>query len=114
MQFTATLRYARMSPRKMKYTVELIRGKTVNEALAILGITAKRGARFLNKLVKSAIANADHLSALRNTPVDTNALRIVEAAIGPGPTMKRWRTAPMGRGLPIKKRTCHVKLVLSD
>lgn len=103
-----------MAPRKMKYTLELIRGKTVNEALAILSITAKRGARFLTKLVKSAVANANHLSALRNVDVDTDALRIVEASIGPGPTIKRWRTAPMGRAVPIKKRTCHVRLVLSD
>ena len=108
MTYQATLRYARITPRKLRYVMDLVRGKKVSHALQVLSLNPRRGAPFLLKLIKSAVANA-----VIDPEVDEGSLYITKAVVEPGPTIKRWRTAPMGRGVPIKKRTSHAKVILS-
>jgi large subunit ribosomal protein L22 len=109
MIYQATLRYARITPRKLSYVMDLVRGKNVGEARQILGLNTRRGAAFLIKLLKSAVANATV-----NPDVNEDNLYIKQALVEAGPVMKRWRTAPMGRGVPIKKRLSHAKIMLEE
>lgn len=92
----------------------MIRGKNFNTAESILRSESKRGVVFARKLLKSAIDNATQIVRDRNLDIDLNTLFISEARVDPGPMMKRWRTAPMGRGVPIKKRFSHMILVLEN
>jgi large subunit ribosomal protein L22 len=111
-RFTAKLRHARISPQKVRYVATVIRGQNVNAALEILQATNRRGARFLHKLLKSAIANAESITSDRNLDIDVEELRIETLMIDGGTPLKRWRTAPQGRAVPILKRTSHITLVL--
>ncbi|KAF0241516.1 MAG: large subunit ribosomal protein [Planctomycetota bacterium] len=111
-RFTAKLRHARISPQKVRYVATVIRGQNVNRALEILQATNRRGARFLHKLLKSAIANAESITSDRNLDIDVEELRIETLMIDGGVSLKRWRTAPQGRAVPILKRTSHITLVL--
>ncbi|MCH7922100.1 MAG: 50S ribosomal protein L22 [Nitrospinae bacterium] len=108
MEARASLNYVRSSPRKARQVVDLIRGKSVNEALIILGHVPNRPARYLEKLIKSAVANARH----RDDAVDVDDLRITEAFVNGGPISKRWRPRARGRATPIRKRTSHITVVL--
>lgn len=111
-RFRAVLRHARISPQKIRYVADTIRGANVNRALEILQATPRRGARFLHKLLKSAIANAESITSDRNLDIDVEELRIERLMIDGGTSLKRWRTAPQGRAVPILKRTSHVTMVL--
>jgi large subunit ribosomal protein L22 len=108
MEYKTILRYARNTPRKMRYVADMIRNKPVPEAQRILKYTPKRVSYFLYKLVNSALANATNRDA-NLTPED---LLISEISVGDGPAFKRWRSASMGRATQVKKRTSHVTLVL--
>ena len=108
MEARASLNYVRSSPRKARQVVDLIRGKSVNEALIILGHVPNRPARYLEKLIKSAVANARH----RDDAMDVDDLRITEAFVNGGPISKRWRPRARGRATPIRKRTSHITVVL--
>ena len=103
------LRYARISPYKMRLVVNLIRGKGVNEALAILQFTPKKGARLLLKLLRSAIANAS-----QNKEVEEDKLYVEKVYVDEGPTWKRIRPRAMGRANLIRKRTSHITLILGE
>ncbi len=103
------LRYARISPYKMRLVVNLIRGKGVNEALAILQFTPKKGARLLLKLLRSAIANAS-----QNREVEEDKLYVEKVYVDEGPTWKRIRPRAMGRANLIRKRTSHITLILGE
>jgi len=109
MEYKTILRYARNTPRKMRYVADMIRNKPVPEAQRILKYTPKRVSYFLYKLVNSALANATNRDA-NLTPED---LLISEISVGDGPAFKRWRSASMGRATQVKKRTSHVTLILS-
>src|SRR5262245_54299972 len=113
-RFTARLRYARMSARKMRYVVDLIRGKDYNSALAILRVCSKRAAPFCKKLLESAAANALDIAREKKLDVDANALTLVEARVEGGPIIKRWRPSSVRRPTMIKKRMCHVTFVLEE
>ena len=113
-RFTAKLRNARIAPRKMRYVVDLIRGKDFNSAIAILRVCPKRGAMFCKKLLESAYENAMDLARNRNLDVDGNKLHLVEARVDPGPTMKRWRPSSVRRPTQILKRMCHVIFALEE
>ncbi len=113
-RFLARLRYARISPRKMRYVVDLIRGKDFNSAVAILRACSKRGVPFCKKLIESAYANAMDEARQRNLDVDGNSLHLVEARVDPGPIIKRWRPSSVRRPTMIKKRTCHLTFVLEE
>lgn len=108
MEARASLNYVRTSPRKTRQVVELIKGKSVNEALVILGHTPKKPARKLEKLIKSAVANAQQVD---NAP-DVDDLLIADAYVDVGPIWKRWRPRARGRATRIKKRTSHITVVL--
>jgi len=105
----ATLKYARISSRKVAIVANLIRGKNVDEALAILKFTPKAGSEVLEKLLKSAIANAEN-----NNQMDHNKLYIAEIYSNQGPTLKRIRPAAKGSAVRIRKRTSNTTIVLKE
>ena len=109
MESRASLKHARISARKVKIVIDLIRGKDVNEALAILKFTPKAASPLVEKLVKSAIANAEN-----NHNMDVSKLYVAECHVGPGPILKRIRPKDHGRAHRILKRTSHVTLVLRE
>jgi large subunit ribosomal protein L22 len=113
-RFTAKLRYARISARKMRYVVDLIRGKDYNSAIAILRSCPKRGAMFCKKLLESAFGNAADIINTRQLDIDVNRLHVVEARVDPGPIIKRWRASSQRRPNQIKKRLCHVIFALEE
>lgn len=109
MSAKATLNHARIAPRKVQLVIDLIRGKAVGDAIAILRHTPKAASPILEKLLNSAIANAEH-----NYSLDPNKLVITEAYANQGPTLKRFQQRAMGRASAIRKRTSHITLVVSE
>ncbi|SEU30807.1 50S ribosomal protein L22 [Paenibacillus sp. NFR01] len=109
MEAKAHARSVRISARKAKLVVDLIRGKQVGEAIAILRHTPKSASPVVEKLLNSAIANAEH-----NYSMDVNNLFVSEIFVNQGPTMKRFRPRAMGRASRINKRTSHITLVVSE
>lgn len=109
MEARATLRYARISSRKVKIVLDLIRNKPVGVAKGILMNTPKAASGILLKLLDSAIANA-----VNNNNMDFDSLYISECFATPGPTLKRIRPRAQGRAFKILKRTSHITLVLSE
>lgn len=105
----ATLKYARISARKVKIVADLIRGKDVAEALAIVKFTPKAASEIIEKILKSAIANAEN-----NHKMDSKKLYISEIYANQGPTLKRIRPAAKGSAVRIRKRTSHITIVLSE
>ena len=109
LEATATLRFARISARKVKIVADLIRGKNVDEALAIVKFTPKASSEVIEKLLKSAIANAEN-----NHGMNRGSLVISEIYANQGPTMKRIRPAAKGSATRIRKRTSHITIVLKE
>jgi len=109
MQAKAVARRVRIAPRKARLVVDLIRGKQVGEAVAILNFTQKAASPIVGKVLKSAMANAEH-----NYDMDVNNLVVAQAFVDEGPTMKRFRPRAMGRASQINKRTSHITIVLSE
>ena len=105
----ATLKFARISARKVKIVADLVRGKDVDEALAIMKFTPKASSEVLEKLLKSAIANAEN-----NHNMASDKLYIAEIYANQGPTMKRIRPAAKGSAVRIRKRTSHITVVLKE
>lgn len=109
MEAKAHLRYARISPRKVTIVMDLIRGKDLAQALAILKYTPKAAAELLLKLVQSAAANAE-----ANHNMDKNNLYVAEVFVTPGPTLKRVMPRARGSADRILKRTSHMTVVLKE
>ena len=109
MESRAYLKYARISPRKVQIVLDLIRGKDAGTAMAILKNTPKSASEYLIKLLKSAIANAEH-----NYNMDVSKLYVSECFVCPGPTLKRIMPRAKGSADRILKRTSHVTLVLKE
>lgn len=109
MEARAYLKYARISPRKVSIVLDLIRGKEADLAMAILKHTPKAACEDLQKLLKSAIANAEN-----NHNMDVTRLYVAECFVSPGPILKRIRPRAQGRAFRILKRTSHVTLVLKE
>ena len=105
----ATLKYARISSRKVKIVADLIRGKNVDEALATVKFTPKAASDIIEKLLKSAIANAEN-----NHHMTHEKLYIAEIYANQGPTLKRIRPAAKGSAVRIRKRTSHITIVLRE
>lgn len=105
----AELRHARISARKVKIVIDLIRGKSVNEAIAILKYTNKAAAPMVEKLVKSAMANAAN-----NHSMNESSLYISEIYANQGPTMKRIMPRAKGSANRIRKRTSHIVVILKE
>jgi large subunit ribosomal protein L22 len=108
-QAKAIARYVRIAPRKVRLVVDLIRGKRVDEAFAILRHTPKAASPVLEKLLNSAIANAEH-----NYSLDVNKLVITDAFVNEGPILKRIQPRARGRAFRINKRTSHITIVVSE
>ncbi len=109
MEAKAYLKYIRISPRKVKIVLDLIRGKDTGVAAAILQHTPKAASEPLTKLLKSAIANAEH-----NFNMDASNLYVSECFVCPGPTLKRMMPRAQGRAFRILKRTSHVTLAVKE
>ena len=109
MEAKAHLKYARISPRKVKIVLDLIRGKDVATAMAILKNTPKSASEYLTKLLRSAVANAEN-----NFNMDASKLYVSECFVCPGPTLKRIRPRAQGRAFRIDKRTSHVTIAVSE
>ena len=109
LEATATLRFARISARKVKIVADLIRGKKVDEALAIVKFTPKASSEVLEKLLNSAIANAEN-----NHGMNRGNLIVSEIYANQGPTMKRIRPAAKGSASRIRKRTSHITIKLRE
>jgi large subunit ribosomal protein L22 len=109
MQVHAITKNIRMSAQKMREVVRQIQGLPALQAQAILAVVPRKGARFVAKTLKSAIANAEH-----NKSAKIEALRIKEAVAQTATTMKRFTPKARGSAGPILKRNCHIKIVLSD
>ena len=105
----ATAKNIRVTPRKVKIVVDLIRGKQVDQALAILAYTPKSAAPYVEKLLNSAIANAEN-----NLEMDRSSLYVAEAYANQGPTLKRYWARSHGRADMIKKHTSHITIVLDQ
>ena len=110
MEAHAIQRYVRQSPRKMRLVVDLIRGKNVNEAYAILKFSKKLAARQIEKTLRSAVANAEQAAQKDNAALDVDELVVTRAVINMGTPLKRFHAAAQGRGVPVRKRTSHVEI----
>lgn len=108
-QSKASVNHVRVAPRKAQLVVDLIRGKQVGEAIAILRHTPKSASPIVEKLLNSAIANAEH-----NFQMDVSKLVVSQVYVNQGPTMKRFRPRAMGRASRINKRTSHITLVVTE
>ena len=108
MQATAIQRYVRITPRKCNQVLALIRGQAVEQAQNTLQFTPKNGARIVQKVLKSAVANALHEGKVR-----IEDLYVKQAVVGAGPTLKRWLPRAQGRATPLLKRMSHVSLTVA-
>jgi large subunit ribosomal protein L22 len=106
----AEARYVRVSPQKARLVVDMIRGQQAGDAISILNAVNKRVAPAVEKVLKSAIANAENLS----TDVDVDRLYVSEAYVNEGPRQKRIRPAPMGRAFRYQRRTAHIVVKLGE
>ncbi len=109
MEAKAYLKHIRISPRKVKIVLDLIRGKDTDTAMAILKNTQKAACPYLIKLLKSAVANAEH-----NFGMNASNLYISECFVCPGPTLKRVRPRAQGRAFSILKRTSHITMAVKE
>ncbi|MBE0450005.1 MAG: 50S ribosomal protein L22 [Clostridia bacterium] len=109
MQARAEAKYIRISPRKMKPIANLVRGKSVKDAQAILKFTPRKGAEIFLNVLNSAVANAEN-----NHHMDVDTLIVKDIYANQGPTMKRWNAGSMGRANPILRRSSHVGVVVAE
>lgn len=109
MEARSIAKYVRMSPLKVGVVLDLIRGKAVKEAFAILQFTRRDAADVIYKVLKSAVANAEN-----NLELDADNLIVAEAYAGPGPTLKRFRPMDHGKAFPIHKRTSHITIIVRE
>lgn len=113
MEAFALTKYVRMSPRKVRQVAELIRGKNVNEAINILMFTQKSASLPLEKTLRSAVANLVN-NQEETVRIDPEELYVKEVRIDEGPTMRRFRAGSMGRVMPIRKRSTHIRIVVAE
>ena len=109
MEAKASVIFVRIAPRKVKLVIDLVRGKNIVEALAILRSTPRGASEIIEKLIQSAVANADH-----NYQMDQNKLYVKEIAVGQGKTYKRMQPHSQGRGFAILKRTSHIFITVAE
>jgi large subunit ribosomal protein L22 len=102
-------RFVRVAPRKARLVADLIRGKHTDEALSALRFTPKGASRIVEKVLKSAISNAE-----QRDDVNVDNLFVSKATVDGGPSLKRLRTAPMGRAVRVLKRTSHITIELDE
>jgi large subunit ribosomal protein L22 len=110
MEARAEVRYVRVSAQKARLVVDAIRGARVQDAISILRVTNKRIAPAVEKVLRSAIANAEN----RSGDVDVDKLYVAEAYVNEGPRQKRIRPAPMGRAYRYQRRTAHIAVTVKE
>ena len=110
MEAKAVARYVRVSPQKARLVVDLIRGKNVNNAIATLAFTRKAVSKIIDKVLKSAVANAENTKK----KIDVDTLFVKKAYVDQAPTMKRTHAKAMGRANIIRKRSSHITIVLDE
>jgi large subunit ribosomal protein L22 len=106
-------RSTRQSPYKMRLVIDQIRGKDVNEALALLKFSKKHAALQIAKVLNSAVANAEQAARATGDSVDVDELYITHAIVNEGPKLKRFMPAAQGRATPIHKRTSHIEIIVA-
>ena len=111
MESTASLKYIRQSPYKVRFVADMIRGKNVADAVNVLECTNKKASKYLVKLLNSAVANINYND---DTNFDDSELFVKTIFVDSGPTIKRFRPAAMGRAVPIKKRMSHITLIIEN
>ncbi|MBW2029937.1 MAG: 50S ribosomal protein L22 [Deltaproteobacteria bacterium] len=109
METRAVAKYVRISPRKVRLVMDQVRGVKVEDALNMLTYSPKKGAYILRKLIRSAVANAEE-----NHNMDVDTLYVKRVFANEGPTLKRFRPRAMGRATRIRKRTCHLTVILDE
>ena len=109
METTASIHGVRLSAQKGRLVADLVRGKPVDKALAILSFTPKKAAVIIRKVLESAIANAEH-----NDAADIDELRVTRVLVDEGPTLRRFSARAKGRGTRISKKSCHVLVAVGD
>ena len=114
MEFRAEARFMRVSPQKARLVLDLIKGRRVEDALNTLAFTKKRVAPTIEKLVRSALDNANFLSSEKGLDVDVDNLYVKRAVANDGPRMKRIRPAPMGRAYRYVRRISHIEVALAE
>jgi large subunit ribosomal protein L22 len=114
MEARAIARHIRMSARKVRLVVDQIRGKSVNEAYAILQFSKKSAAEPVSKTLRSAVANAQVKSQDGGNVLDVDELVVSEVFVDEGPTLKRWKAAAQGRAAPRRHRTSHITVVVDS
>ena len=114
MEFRAQTKFVRVSPQKARLVLDLIKGQRVEDALNTLAFTKKRIAGKVEKLLRSAVENANYLSTEKNVDVDLDNLYVKHAVANDGPRMKRIRPAPMGRAYRYVRRIAHIEIALAE
>jgi large subunit ribosomal protein L22 len=114
MEFRAEARFMRVSPQKARLVLDLIKGRKVEDALNTLMFTKKRVAPTIEKLLRSAVENANYLSTEKGIDVDVDNLYVKRAVANDGPRMKRIRPAPMGRAYRYVRRISHIEIALAE
>jgi large subunit ribosomal protein L22 len=110
MESKAIARYVRVTPRKARLVVDLVRGKSVENALDMLDVMPKKAARIVAKALRSALANAEE----RNASIDVDRLYVKTAFVDEAPSFTRWSPRAHGRATPIQKRGSHITLVVDE
>lgn len=110
MEFNASHRYAPVSARKIRIVIDLVRGLAVNEALEVLKTTHRRGGPLIDKVIRSAVANAEQAKALNANDLFVKVARVDDGGLKQGRV--RWRSGPMGRVRPIRRKTSHIEITL--
>ena len=108
----ALQKHIRQSPRKMRLVIDTIRGKDVNDAYALLKFSKKRAAKQIEKVLRSAVSNAEQDALRNNEAFDVDRLYVEKALVNEGATLWRYRAAARGMAAPIRKRTSHVEIHL--
>jgi large subunit ribosomal protein L22 len=114
MEFRAQTNFVRVSPQKARLVLDQIKGRRVEDALNTLAFSKKRIAAKIEKLVRSAVENANYLSTEKNVDVDLDSLYVKHAVANDGPRMKRIRPAPMGRAFRYVRRIAHIEIALAE
>ena len=114
MQFTATARFMRVSPQKARLVLDMIKGMRVEQAMNSLMFSTKRVAPDVQKLLRSAVENANYLNNEKGLDVDLDQLYVKNAIANEGPRMKRIRPAPMGRAYRYQRRIAHLTITLAE
>ena len=114
MEFTSSAKYVRVSPQKARLVLDLIKGRRVEDAMNTLTFTKKGIAPDVQKVLRSAIENANYLSTEKGVDVDVDNLFVLRAIANEGPRMKRIRPAPMGRAYRYQRRMAHIEITLAE